>query len=71
MRLQVRKVSAEAWVVEGKAWKQGSPEPSAWQISATEKTSPSSGKATLWGYPFSGTPIRYDDLKVTAVSATP
>ena len=69
VRLQVRKASADDWKVEGKAWKQGSPEPAAWLVSYTEKTAPSAGKATLWGYPFAGTPIRFDDLKVTSTAA--
>jgi hypothetical protein len=31
----------------------------------TETKLQPAGKAGVWGMPFSGTPIRFDDLKVT------
>jgi hypothetical protein len=65
LRLQVRK-AGDSWQIEGKAWKQGSPEPTAWTISQTEKTEPSPGRASLWGSPYATTPIRYDDLLIRA-----
>lgn len=66
LRLQVRKTGAQEWTVEAKAWKQGTPEPASWLITHIEKTAPLTGKATLWGFPFSGTPLRFDDLRVSA-----
>ena len=65
LRLQVRKVKDGEWTVEGKVWPDGSPEPAAWLVSDSETTEPPTGRAGLWGNPFSGTPIRFDDLKVT------
>ena len=65
LRLQVRK-AGETWQIEGKAWKQGGPEPTAWTISQTEKTEPSPGRASLWGSPYATTPILYDDLLIRA-----
>ncbi len=67
LRLQVRKLSASQWKVEGKVWKQGAPEPAAWTIACEEKTEPTAGRASVWGMPFSGTPIRFDDLEVRRV----
>lgn len=64
-RLQVEK-AGEAWKVEGKAWAQTEPEPKDWMVSVDEKEAPHDGRPSLWGSPFSGTPIRFDDLKVTA-----
>jgi hypothetical protein len=64
LRLAVTKAGSE-WKVEGKAWKNGEKEPAAPVISHTEKTEPIAGKASVWGAPYSGTPIRFDDLRVT------
>jgi hypothetical protein len=64
-KLQVRAVSDQLWKVEGKAWSQSEPEPADWTISLEEKTPPHPGRASLWGAPYSGTPIRFDDLLLT------
>ena len=64
LRMQVRKAGAE-WVVEGKAWPAGTPEPAAWTITFTTKEEPPAGRAGIWGSPFSGTPIRFDDLDLS------
>ncbi len=55
-----------AWKIEGKAWAEGEAEPSAWTISVDETTAPHEGRPSVWGSPFSGTPIRFADLKVVA-----
>jgi hypothetical protein len=65
-RLRVRQVGGEAWKVEGKAWVQTGPEPKEWMISLDEKTPPHDGRPSIWGSPYSGTSIRFDDLMVTA-----
>lgn len=64
IRVQLRKTSETAWKVEGKAWIEGTAEPSAWQVAWDETDPPLQGRSIVWGYPFSGTPIRFDDLKV-------
>jgi len=68
LRLQVRQVKDGAWKVEGKAWKQGAPEPAGWMIAFDEQTEPPAGRAMVSGHPFSGTPIRFDDLRVSPAS---
>jgi len=65
LKIQVRK-SGEKWSVEGKAWQEGSAEPGEWTIRFEDTSAPPSGRASLWGSPFSGTPIRFDDLSVQA-----
>ena len=64
MRLQVRKVADGQWQIEGKAWKHGAAEPAKWLITYSETTAPMPGRAGVWGMPYSGTPIRFDDLAV-------
>jgi hypothetical protein len=52
--------------VEAKAWSDGTPEPD-WMIRWIDPEPAPAGRAALWGAPFSGAAIRYDDLKVSAV----
>jgi len=65
LRLQSRKVNDGEFAIEGKAWKHGAAEPAQWTISHTDKTEVPAGRASIWGAPYSGTPIRFDDLAVT------
>jgi hypothetical protein len=65
-RLRVRQLGSDAWKVEGKAWTQTELEPKEWMISLDEKSPPHDGRPSIWGSPYSGTPIRFDDLTVTA-----
>jgi len=71
LKLQIRKVKDGEFAIEGKAWKQGTPEPNKWLVTYTEKTEagrePAAGRASLWGNPFAGTPIDFDDLVVSTV----
>ncbi len=65
LKFQVRMVKDGEWKAEGKVWAQGTPEPAAWQINFAETTAPTPGRPSIWGLPFSGTPIQFDDLLVT------
>lgn len=67
-KLQVLKRSA-TWIVQGKAWTEGTQEPKAWMIAWDEKEEPVPGRAALWGSPYSTTAIRFDDLKVREAEA--
>ena len=67
LRLQVRKAKDGEWKIEGKAWAQTGKEPAAWLIVFDEKDAPIAGRPSIWGNPFSGTAIQFDDLAVSAV----
>ncbi len=71
LKLQVRKVKNGEWKVEGKVWQKSDKEPAAWTISFDETEQPTAGRAAVWGNPFSGTPIRFDDLRVAAIPDEP
>lgn len=68
LKIQVREVSPTEWRIEGRAWTEGSPEPATWTVSIEEKQQPQPGRAGLYGNPFSGTPIRYDDLVIATIA---
>jgi len=67
LRLQVRKIKESEWKIEGKVWIEGNPEPKEWMIAANETEAPASGRASVFGSPFSGTPIQFDDFVVSGV----
>jgi hypothetical protein len=67
LRLQVRK-TADGCVVEGKAWASDGTETAAWLIRLEEKSAPPQGRAGVWGSPYSGTPIRFDEIVVAPAS---
>jgi hypothetical protein len=70
LRLQVRSAGSGIWRIEGKVWLKGSPEPSEWMITADEKEQPQAGRASVFGSPFAGTPIQFDDFKVEQTRAS-
>jgi len=65
VRIRVTAAGGGKWRVEGKAWPAAGKEPDAWAVTFDADEAPSPGRATLAANPFSGTPIRFDDLKVT------
>jgi hypothetical protein len=65
LRLQSRKTADGSFQVDGKAWKQGEPEPKEWQISRADKAEVPPGPQSIWGMPYAGTPIQFDDILVT------
>jgi hypothetical protein len=68
-RLQIRATNPGEWKVEGKVWNAENPEPSNWMVAFDEKELPGSGRPSIFGSPFAGTPIQFDDLRVERVSA--
>ena len=64
VKLQVT-AAGEGVRVTGKAW-QGGDEPTEWQLTSDEAKALPAGKAGVWGLPFAGTPIQFDDLVVQA-----
>lgn len=68
LHLQTRKIKEKEWIIEGKAWSAESKEPGQWLISTEEKEGLNDGKPSVWGKPYSGTPIYFDDLQLLIVS---
>ena len=68
LRLDVRKVKDGEFKVQGKVWKQDAKEPQAWTIDYTLMGDLPARRAAIWGSPYSGTPIRFDDLTVSSLA---
>jgi hypothetical protein len=64
LHLQIRKTSESKWIIEGRAWADGTAEPKDWPISYEVSEAAPAGKASIWGAPYSGKPILFDDLSV-------
>jgi hypothetical protein len=64
LELQIRLSAPGEWVVEGRAW-QGQAKPAAWAITYKTAAAPITGRASVVGCPFSGLPLRFDDLSLT------
>ena len=67
LHLQVRKISDGKWRVEGKAWTDGKAEPPQWTITFDATAAPTAGKASVWGAPYSGKPVQFDELIVSSI----
>jgi len=67
LRLQLAKLKEGEFKIQGKVWKYETKEPTSWLIEHTLKDNLPAGRASIWGNPFSGTPIRYDDLTVSSL----
>lgn len=65
LQLQARKVEDGRWKIEGRAWTEGAALPGGWLIALDVTDEPRNGQAGIFGSPFAGTPIAYDDLTVT------
>jgi hypothetical protein len=64
VRLQIRS-NSNGCLVEGRAWEQGKASPDKALVSFVSTEPPLSGRASVFGSPFSGEPVRFDDLAVT------
>jgi hypothetical protein len=65
LKLQVLKSGEKEWKVEGKCWQEGAQEPAEPTLKFIDTEAPPSGRASVSGMPFSGTPIRFDDFVVS------
>lgn len=65
LELQLQKKNGQ-WLVTGKVWGAGAEAPRNPTITFVDSEEPPPGRPSIWGLPYSGTPIRFDDLKVTA-----
>ena len=64
LALRVEQTGTAEWTITGKVWPDGKKAPAKPTITHKETKEPRHGKPSIWGSPYSGTPIRYDDIVV-------
>ena len=64
LSLCITKTKESEWSITGKVWEDGKKEPTKPTISHKETKEPRKGRPSIWGSPYSGTPIRYDDITI-------
>jgi hypothetical protein len=62
LALTLKKAKEGEWTVEGRAWSEGSAEPTKPILTFADTEEPPAGRAYIGGSPYATTPIRYDDL---------
>ena len=68
LALWVEQTGDTEWTVSGKVWVDGKAAPAKPTITHKETKEPRNGKPSIWGSPYSGTPIRYDDIVVKKIA---
>ncbi len=64
LNLTLHAKGTTGWKVVGKVWNEGSPADSPTTIIWEELDTPTPGRASITGNPYSTTPIRFDDLSI-------
>ena len=62
--LQIEKTDDKLWVITGKAWLGNSLEPAVATVRIEDNKIPAKGRASVWGTPYSGKAILFDDLGI-------
>ena len=68
LALRVEQTGTAEWTITGKVWPDGKKAPAKPTITHKEAKEPRNGKPSIWGSPYSGTPIRYDDIVVNKIA---
>ncbi|MAS79545.1 MAG: hypothetical protein CMI25_03955 [Opitutae bacterium] len=64
VRFQALPGDGEKTRIRLKLWKRGEDEPDEWLLDQVDPNGFAGGKCALWAYPYAGTPIHFDDLKI-------
>lgn len=68
LKLSMTQTAEKDWQVEGKIWQEGEKEPEKASITFTDHDQPPSGRALISASPYAGTPIKFDDFVVSAIT---
>ena len=64
LRLTIEAGAESKWVISGWVWQRGGEAPKEPAITFQSDERPGQGKASIWGTPYSGTPISYDNVVI-------
>ncbi|MDB6023869.1 MAG: hypothetical protein JWM68_92 [Verrucomicrobiales bacterium] len=65
LRLEMKKAGEGKFVLQGTASAKSETEPKEPQLTFEANATPSNGRPSVWGSPYSGTPIWFDDLSLS------
>lgn len=65
LKLEVRSTGGTLWKVTAKAWSEAEAEPKEPQITHEDADLGGLGRCSVWGTPYAGTPIEFDDVHVS------
>ena len=68
LSLEVQQTGENEWTISGRVWPDGKKAPAEPTLIHRETKAPRKGKPSIWGSPYSGTPIRYDDIVVKKIA---
>ena len=68
LALRVEQTGEDEWTVSGTVWADEEKAPAKPTLTYKETKEPRNGKPSIWGSPYSGTPIRYDDIVVKKIA---
>ena len=66
--LEVVKTAEEKWQIRGKVWPAEADEPAEWHITHDLAEEPLTGQPSLWGIPYAGKDIEFDDVEVRSLN---
>jgi hypothetical protein len=64
LKLEAKRAADGKWTITCKAWLADAAEPREAAITHEDSTLKGQGKCSIWGTPFSNTPIYFDDVKI-------
>jgi hypothetical protein len=64
LRLTIEAAAEGKWVISGWVWPRGGEAPKEPAITIQSDEKPGQGKASIWGTPYSGMPISYDNVVI-------
>ena len=68
LALRVEQTGEDEWTVSGTVWADDEKAPAKPTLTHKETKEPRNGKPSIWGSPYSGTPIRYNDIVVKKIA---
>ena len=68
LALRIEQTGEDEWTVSGTVWADNEKAPAKPTLTHKETKEPRNGKPSIWGSPYSGTPIRYDDIVVKKIT---
>lgn len=67
IRFQVIPLKQDKNLLKLKIWPRDLEEPKTWLVEHSDDVLFKGGKCVIWGYPYAGTPIKFDDIRILSI----